>query len=355
MNFPGRVRKEMNTMKYQEGSKFGKMNGRMYDPVVSRFISPDPFIQSPSQSESFNRYSYCMNNPMRFTDPSGYVSDGQEARDRALRMQLKAAQERLDAEHAYYYSSALNANLDYGGYLHGYGSNGNFTAIYTNSSGALLGMGVSQGSAFDENYTLSSQGIEYMNSLGFNGFVRGSNGDYWAAYNTVSAGKWTGSMETGFDTNDKIVVSYVNLTAMMGNGNGNVINFNDNKLYVSLASMNDIINEGSEQAWKNSVDVVQIGSDEAKAQKLFSGIVRTTKYIGWAGDIVDVGVSGINAIEHWNSSDAGYYQAKAVGSGIIVGLNALNFVVPGLGTVLSLTAGAIDSAGGFDFIYDEFK
>ncbi|NLF43306.1 MAG: hypothetical protein GX587_11470, partial [Bacteroidales bacterium] len=111
----------------------------------------------------------------------------------------------------------------------------------------------------------------------------------------------------------------------------------------------------SEQAWKNSVDVVQIGSDEAKAQKLFSGIVRTTKYIGWAGDIVDVGVSGINAIEHWNSSDAGYYQAKAVGSGIIVGLNALNFVVPGLGTVLSLTAGAIDSAGGFDFIYDEFK
>jgi len=47
------------------------MNGRMYDPVVARFLSPDNFVQTPFNSHSFNRYSYCMNNPLIYTDPSG--------------------------------------------------------------------------------------------------------------------------------------------------------------------------------------------------------------------------------------------------------------------------------------------
>ena len=49
------------------------MNGRMYDPVVGRMLSPDIVIQNPEYSQSYNRYSYCLNNPLRFTDPSGYV------------------------------------------------------------------------------------------------------------------------------------------------------------------------------------------------------------------------------------------------------------------------------------------
>ncbi|WP_440874625.1 RHS repeat-associated core domain-containing protein [Thalassotalea sp. PLHSN55] len=49
------------------------MNGRVYDPIVGRFVSPDPWIQEPSNSQSFNRYSYVWNNPLRYTDPSGEV------------------------------------------------------------------------------------------------------------------------------------------------------------------------------------------------------------------------------------------------------------------------------------------
>ena len=49
------------------------MNGRMYDPLVGRMLSPDIVIQNPEYSQSYNRYSYCFNNPLRFTDPSGYV------------------------------------------------------------------------------------------------------------------------------------------------------------------------------------------------------------------------------------------------------------------------------------------
>ena len=47
------------------------MNARLYDPVLGRFLSPDPFVQAPDLSQSFNRYAYAMNNPFRYTDKSG--------------------------------------------------------------------------------------------------------------------------------------------------------------------------------------------------------------------------------------------------------------------------------------------
>ncbi|MGL5317448.1 MAG: RHS repeat-associated core domain-containing protein, partial [Bacteroidales bacterium] len=47
------------------------MNARLYDPVLGRFLSPDPFVQDPFFSQNHNRYSYCWNNPLRFTDPNG--------------------------------------------------------------------------------------------------------------------------------------------------------------------------------------------------------------------------------------------------------------------------------------------
>ena len=45
---------------------------RMYDPVMSSFLSVDRYVQDPSNSQNFNRYAYCLNNPLRFTDPSGW-------------------------------------------------------------------------------------------------------------------------------------------------------------------------------------------------------------------------------------------------------------------------------------------
>ena len=50
------------------------MNGRVYDPAVGRFISADPYVQSPSDLQSYNRYSYVLNNPLSLTDPTGYFS-----------------------------------------------------------------------------------------------------------------------------------------------------------------------------------------------------------------------------------------------------------------------------------------
>ncbi|MDD4599296.1 MAG: T6SS effector amidase Tae4 family protein, partial [Lentimicrobiaceae bacterium] len=47
------------------------MNGRVYDPVVARFLSPDPYIQAPGMPQNYNGYVYCLNNPLVYTDPSG--------------------------------------------------------------------------------------------------------------------------------------------------------------------------------------------------------------------------------------------------------------------------------------------
>ncbi len=52
----------------------GGGNGRIYDPMTLGFLSPDPFVQNPSNSQNYNRFSYVLNNPLKYVDPSGYVA-----------------------------------------------------------------------------------------------------------------------------------------------------------------------------------------------------------------------------------------------------------------------------------------
>ncbi|MCC6515986.1 MAG: VCBS repeat-containing protein, partial [Chitinophagales bacterium] len=49
------------------------MNGRMYDAVLGRMLSPDKYVQDATNSQSYNRYSYVLNNPLKYTDPSGMI------------------------------------------------------------------------------------------------------------------------------------------------------------------------------------------------------------------------------------------------------------------------------------------
>lgn len=50
------------------------MNGRIYDPVLHRFLSPDNYIQDPYNIQNYNRYGYTLNNPLKYTDHTGEMT-----------------------------------------------------------------------------------------------------------------------------------------------------------------------------------------------------------------------------------------------------------------------------------------
>ncbi|MEQ5777145.1 hypothetical protein J4E05_16595 [Thalassospira sp. NFXS8] len=51
------------------------MNGRISDPELGRMLSPDPNVLDPTVTQSFNRYAYVRNNPLSYTDPTGFWED----------------------------------------------------------------------------------------------------------------------------------------------------------------------------------------------------------------------------------------------------------------------------------------
>jgi RHS repeat-associated protein len=60
----------------EELSGFGlvHLNGRVYDPKVGRMMSADPLVPEPMNGEAWNRYSYVINNPLKYTDPTGHTT-----------------------------------------------------------------------------------------------------------------------------------------------------------------------------------------------------------------------------------------------------------------------------------------
>jgi len=49
---------------------------RYYDPALGRFVSADMVVPEPGNPQTLNRYAYTLNNPVRYTDPSGHCVFG---------------------------------------------------------------------------------------------------------------------------------------------------------------------------------------------------------------------------------------------------------------------------------------
>lgn len=58
---------------YLAGVELIHMNGRLYDPLLRRFLNADENIQDPYNTQNYNKYGYVMNNPLMYNDPSGEV------------------------------------------------------------------------------------------------------------------------------------------------------------------------------------------------------------------------------------------------------------------------------------------
>ena len=59
---------------YVDGTGVIHMNGRIYDSELGRFLQADPVIQAPTNTQSWNAYTYVFNNPFAYTDPTGMIS-----------------------------------------------------------------------------------------------------------------------------------------------------------------------------------------------------------------------------------------------------------------------------------------
>jgi RHS repeat-associated protein len=71
-NSSGSLPEQKFTGQRLDGTGLYYYGARYYDPTIGRFISADTIIPSPMNPQSLNRYSYCLNNPLKYTDPTGH-------------------------------------------------------------------------------------------------------------------------------------------------------------------------------------------------------------------------------------------------------------------------------------------
>jgi RHS repeat-associated protein len=69
--------------RYDVGSALLFLHARYYDPALGRFISADTIVPEPGNPQDFNRYSYCRNSPLVYTDPSGHIRNEPDELTRA--------------------------------------------------------------------------------------------------------------------------------------------------------------------------------------------------------------------------------------------------------------------------------
>jgi RHS repeat-associated protein len=117
------------------------LNGRVYDPLVGRFLSADPEIQDPTHSQSYNRYAYVWNNPTNLTDPTGFQAQNANSTSNTSYLCLKCA----DGQDVF-------INPD-GSFLVGSwdgdskGTNGTFTGVAGASNGTAKQTNITQSGA----------------------------------------------------------------------------------------------------------------------------------------------------------------------------------------------------------------
>ncbi|MBA8889502.1 RHS repeat-associated protein [Dokdonella fugitiva] len=127
------------------------MNGRVYDPRLARFIQADPFVQDAGNLQSYNRYSYVLNNPLTTTDPTGYWGHRQQGYVRTV------AAIAVTLYTGYYYgygagAAAAPAEAATGtimsGFISGFITSGNLQGSVLGAFDAALNFGI--GSTFSE-------------------------------------------------------------------------------------------------------------------------------------------------------------------------------------------------------------
>jgi hypothetical protein len=313
---------------------------------LSRFLSPDPFVQTPTHSQSYNRYSYCLNNPLKYTDPSGYKQ-----------------KPFFEWEMNYFNSGAslVFSRPDIGS-LYLSGSMG-YTYVGNNeyidkASGETVGY-----ETVFNNYILPAQNKESGNSESTDIVNL-----YFPRQTPVLTNKYIpGAIKWNVDGSTWYVFGFTTIYtsrtyevgAPLGQGGGYSVwqNAAEKSGYASstLGGLGNIVYSeykgverwvGKNGNYYNS-SKVRMNGGYARSAQLAKSASMTYKIAGHSMTALSV---GFTAVDFAYSDKSGGDYAKLVSAGIGVGLCFIPVIGPGL----SIIYGIADSAGAFDGIYDYF-
>ena len=157
------------------------MNGRVYDPVLVRVMSADPIIQAPSNGQSYNRYSYVLNNPLSYIEPSGF-SAWTRFRDKILKPVVIIVVAVVAAPYVAAYAGLMTGSTIAAGAAAGATVGATAGLVYNGPQGMVKGAvygGVSGGVAggladFGTLGQMTGSGVNgYLQTGNTQGFVRG--------------------------------------------------------------------------------------------------------------------------------------------------------------------------------------
>ena len=174
------------------------MNGRMYDPVMSSFLSVDRYVQSPSNSQNFNRYAYCLNNPLRYTDPSGELLWEAVAAGAIIgsfsnaTMQVMSGNVNNGAQ--FWVSAGIGAISGGLGGAAGYGTGYGMNVLLNGAEGFWLGCVAGATSGFSGSFVGASTAAWMQGASFSQGFWAGMKSGGWGAL----AGGLLGGLEAGY-------------------------------------------------------------------------------------------------------------------------------------------------------------
>jgi RHS repeat-associated protein len=182
-------------------------NARYYDPALGRFTQADTIVPQPGNPQALNRYSYTVNNPVKFVDPSGHIpcyGDGPDEcswagyKDQpagARRHSLRGYARFLEKQVTVGEMTALDAVIDLWGFAGLYGKDAvttsddvSYTLVGSGGTFTLLGGFLLKGKEFLGGASLN---LPNFGDTGFNpNYQDGHNQPYhfWANVNTTAQG-----------------------------------------------------------------------------------------------------------------------------------------------------------------------
>lgn len=331
------------------------MNGRMYDPVLGWVIEPDPFVIAPFDLQNMNRYSYVLNNPLRYADPDGYrykrIGQTTVAPD-------AAPPARPNLEPVLFVDGIRiePGTAGYGMYLNGGGGVGVATrenfGVWTGVGPGLRGKTTTFGGLMDRGALFKTESV----------YTTVSGAAFAKAYPEVAAAAMANGlgldMISGAVEKKVIVMNQQAVDAAQSGGGidpfGVALGVGElayqGSVYGSFGrsaeAVDNLLRDGKylhngEVYYRgNYPKVTNAMKSSLNAAKLARNIGRTFAVIGVAISIYDFATSNQTASDY----------ARLSGAAIITGAA----FIPDVGPLLSVGLGIADSFGAFDDIYNSF-